>query len=304
MTEFLKEYGTWPWTIINRKLQLDQIAKYIIIEFETDIDYELVKEGYINIDINRLELSQLLLKNIAIIDYENNILSILYDSTLYNGNRAYSLHIMFPDEVKAKIKSVNSFLYKDIHQYYDEYGFIESTISNIYTIDNLENTSVIQFNINDIIEYNKKNYPLGYSEKYKIPWPHKDISIDQYLYPKKKPQNDNNENADDKYDTYIFSILDIQNRPDMTISHLEILRDDQIICKSRVISDGQNYRINKLFNDHIGLKYLLTNHDLITIKIYLAEPISGEIHINYTYNCSKSLGSNKYSSELSNFIRR
>nr|QZX42687.2 BTB/POZ domain-containing protein [Mimivirus sp.] len=178
VTEFLKEYGTWPWTIINRKLQLDQIAKYIIIEFETDIDYELVKEGYINIDINRLELSQLLLKNIAIIDYENNILSILYDSTLYNGNRAYSLHIMFPDEVKAKIKSVNSFLYKDIHQYYDEYGFIESTISNIYTIDNLENTSVIQFNINDIIEYNKKIIHWGILKNIKYPGP---IKISQLI---------------------------------------------------------------------------------------------------------------------------
>lgn len=320
VSEFLREYRPWqfrdfPWidNDYQRVCEINHIAKYVIIQFETDIDYELVKKGCILMDQNILDMSQLLLKNVAIIDYENNILSILYDSILYNGNRAHPFYILFPNEIKAKIKSVNSFLYKDINQYYDEYGFIESTISNIYTIDNLDNASIIQFNINDIIEHNKENYPLGYSKKYQLPWPHKDITLDQRLYPKKDPQDVNNndvdddddvENADDKYDTFIFSILDIQNRPDMIISHLEILSDDQIICKSKVIFDGQNYRINKLYNDHIGLKYLLTNHDLITVKIYLAEPISGDIHINYTYNCSKSSESNKYSSELGNFIRR
>ncbi|AVG46718.1 BTB POZ domain-containing [Acanthamoeba polyphaga mimivirus] len=322
VSEFLREYRPWqfrdfPWidNDYQQVCEINHIAKYVIIQFETDIDYELVKKGCIWMDRNILDMGQLLLKNVAIIDYENNILSILYDSTLYNGNRAHPFYILFPNEIGAKIKSVNSFLYKDINQYYDEYGFIESTISNIYTIDNLDNTSIIQFNINDIIEHNKENYPLGYSKKYQLPWPHKNITLDQRLYPKKNSQDENNdnndnnenddvENADDKYDTFIFSILDIQNRPDMIISHLEILNDDQIICKSKVIFDGQNYRINKLYNDNIGLKYLLTNHDLITVKIYLAEPISGDVYINYTYNCSKSSESNKYSSELGNFIRR
>ncbi|AZL89636.1 BTB/POZ domain-containing protein [Megavirus baoshan] len=319
VTEFLKKDRLWqirdyPWIHDDYRevCEVNQIAKYVIIHFESDIDYELVKKGYIWMNNNILDISQLLLKNVAIIDYENNILSILYDSTLYNGNRAHSLNIFFLNEIKTKIKSINNFMYKDINQYYDEYGFIESTVSNIYTIDNLDNTSVIQFNINDIIEYNKQNYPLGYSKKYQLSYPYNDISIDQYLYRKINHTDNDNENNDenddennnDKYDTFIFSILDIQNRPDMIISHLEILSDDQIICKSKVIFDGQNYRINKLYNDHIGLKYLLTNHDLITIKLYLAEPISGDIHINYTYNCSKSLGINKYDSELSNFIRR
>nr|WBF70281.1 putative BTB/POZ domain-containing protein [Megavirus caiporensis] len=327
ITEFLTKNSPWkirdyPW--INNDYQevceINQIAKYVIIQFEPDVDYELVKKGYIWMDRNILDINQLLLKNVAIFDYENNILSILYDSTLYNGDRAYSFYVLFLNEIKTKIKSINNFIYQDINQYYDEYGFIESTISNIYTIDNLDNTSIIQFNINDIIEYNKQNYPLGYSKKYKIPylWPYKDITLDKRLYPKinhtdnNDENNNDNENNDDnennknndKYDTFIFSILDIQNRPDMNISHLEILRDDHVICKSKVIFDGQNYRINKLYNDHIGLKYLLTNHDSITIKIYLAEPISGDIYINYTYNCSKSSDNNGYNSEFSNFMRR
>ncbi|AQN68710.1 hypothetical protein [Saudi moumouvirus] len=270
-------------------IYIGPLVKYVVIKFNSGINFKSVKSGYINVGayngygFNKFYIRNLLLKNIAIIDYENNMMGILYDPPLYNSYRSSEILLDFPPEVK--VESVNQFTYKNIDVYHDGFGFIESTISDKYTINNLKETSVIELNITNIIEHNKSKYPHIFSDKYELSGFGRS---EKFIEAKAELYGVLDYNKKNEYKTFIFSILDIKKRPDIIISHVELLKEEELIGISKVILDGDNYRINILYNDILGLKYLLSNKDNITFKIYLIKPISGKIKINYTYHCFKS----------------
>nr|AEX62262.1 putative BTB_POZ domain-containing protein [Moumouvirus Monve] len=209
-------------------------------------------------------------------------MGILYDPPLYNAYRSSEMLLYFPPEVK--VKSVNQFTYKNIDQYHDGFGFIESTISDKYTINNLKETSVIKFNTTNIIEHNKSKYPHIFSDKFEF----LHNNNEKFIEARAELYGVLDYNKKNEYTTFIFSILDIKKRSDIIISHVELLKEEELIGISKVTQDGYNFRINILYNDTLGLKYLLSDKDNIIFKIYLMKPISGKVQINYTYHCFKS----------------
>ncbi|AGF84893.1 hypothetical protein QJ854_gp889 [Moumouvirus goulette] len=270
-------------------------TKYVVIQFDPDVDYKSVKSGFIIVGdeytgVSKFCIRNLLLKNIAIIDYENHMMGILYDPPLYNSNIGCNVRLYLP--LNIKIKSLNSYIYKNIDVHHDGFGFIESTISDKYTINNLNNAIIIEFNVSNIIQHNNSKYPYLFSDKFNVGV--SKIDVDN------NPYGVINYNKSE-YNTFIFSILDIKKRSDMLISHIELLKDDELIGISKVIQDGDNYRINKLYNDTLGLKCLLSNHDNITFKIFLIKPISGKVCINYTYHCFKPLKNDLFETSASLF---
>ncbi|AVL95202.1 hypothetical protein ma815 [Moumouvirus australiensis] len=262
--------------------------KYVVIQFYPDVNYKSVKSGFLDVGRlngfigNKIFIRNLLLKNIAVIDYENHMMGILYDPPLYNSDIGCGVELYLP--LNIKIKSVKSYAFKDIDVHHDGFGFIESTISDKYTINNLNDSLIVEFNVSDIIQHNTSKYPHLFSDKFDVGVSKTDVEKNPYGII---------DYDDGEYNTFIFSILDIKKRSDMIISHIELFTEDKLvggnklIGVSKVVQDGDNYRINKLYNDTLGLKCLLSNFDNITFKIFLIKPISGKVYINYTYHCFK-----------------
>ncbi|BCS82510.1 putative BTB/POZ domain-containing protein [Cotonvirus japonicus] len=241
--------------IIDGKKYIDrytihQFVKLTIIRFKKSINFKLLKKSYFMMGEEKILLKYLLSKKVAIIDYNNYTMTILYDPALYeNDNRAYGLRLYLP--CVTQVKSITNFLHKNLETFYDKYGFIDSSVCQLYTVKNSENTSVIEINIDDIIDGKHENF---YGNKY--------------------------------YD-FIFNTFTIQNRPELKISHIEIIKNNIVVCRSKVTLIGENYYINKLFNNEIGVEYLISNNDAFFVKIYLDQPISKKIYINCAYDCTK-----------------
>lgn len=269
------------------------LDKCFIIKFKPDTNYELVIKGFLTMNDDSIKIEYLLLKNVVLLDKENDIMVILYDPPKYNGEyRSYPLRICFPAEVEI----VYDMSLKDEpdNKIYDGFGFIDSTVSNRYSVKNLVNQSVVSLNLNTIIKRdNDKSHHIyanskltnidsecvipGYFGKKQL-----EKLVDKYRSGTSVEQNENNVRI---YDTYIFTMLCIQHQTDFKPLYVELLKKDMVICRSELVFDGQYYYIKQLINDIIGLKYLITNHDDITVRLFLSRPISGKITFGYNYNC-------------------